>query len=281
MRARKGSVSVIHHWPIVAEPDRPPGAFRSAEQPAIGAIDGTRRRFIGGPRPRGRTGRPAKDGILHTMDDSTQDDDVLAATSGPSTAGTQYAERLNRLQNKRWKKVLNVQAPYRANIRRMKLGRTIDVGCGNGRNLGALSADSVGVDHNPHLVEAARLRGLTAYTSEEFFADPALSAPASYDALLAAHFVEHLNYAEAVSILRQYLQLVRPGGRVVCITPQERGFASDPTHIEYADFAVLRRLSDDLGVRTVKQYSFPFPRALGKLFIYNEFNHIGVLPPAG
>ena len=108
------------------------------------------------------------------MEDSTPNSNETAAdTSSPSTAGTEYAERLNRLQNKKWKKVLNVQAPYRANIRRMKLGRTVDVGCGNGRNLSWLSAESVGVDHNPHLVEAARSRGLTAYTTEEFFGTPA------------------------------------------------------------------------------------------------------------
>lgn len=228
---------------------------------------------------RGRDARLSRDGILQGMDDLPQDQNGRAAdTSSPGTAGTEYAERLNRLQNKRWKKVLNVQAPYRWNIRRMKLGRTVDVGCGNGRNLSWLSAESVGVDHNPFLVEAARSRGLTAYTTEVFFGTPALSEPGSYDSLLAAHLIEHLHYDEALSIVKQYLPLVRQGGRVVFTTPQERGFASDPTHIEYTDFAVLRRLSDDLGVHTVKQYSFPFPRWTGKLFIYNEFNHIGAAP---
>src|SRR3954451_6053835 len=39
----------------------------------------------------------------------------------PPTARHDYAERLNALQGKKWKKWLNVQAPYRANLRRYKL----------------------------------------------------------------------------------------------------------------------------------------------------------------
>ena len=57
------------------------------------------------------------------------------------------------------------------------------------------------------------------------------------------------------------------------ITPQERGFASDATHIR---FAGLRRgeaaRATELGPdRCDQQYSFPFPRFAGKVFTYNEF----------
>lgn len=204
--------------------------------------------------------------------------DHQESAPGPTTAGTDYAERLNRLQNKKWKKVLDVQAPYRRNIRRMKLGRTLDVGCGNGRNLSWLPPGSVGVDHNPHLIAAARDRGLTAFTTEEFFADPQLCAAHSYDSLLAAHLIEHMRRDQALEVMQSYLPCVRPGGRVVCITPQERGFAFDPTHVEFADFSGLDRLARELGLITQKKYSFPFPRWAGRIFVYNEFNHISVVP---
>lgn len=203
-----------------------------------------------------------------------------APEPGAATADADYAERLTHLQNKRWKKLLNVQAPYRANLRRMKLGRTLDVGCGNGRNLSYLPAGSVGVDHNPHLVAAARQRGCSAYPTEEFFADPALCAPGTFDAMLAAHLIEHLTPAEARTVIRSYLPLIRPGGRVVFITPQERGYASDPTHVAFTDQQALVELDRDLGLIPVKQYSFPLPRFTGKLFIYNEFNHIAQVPDA-
>ncbi len=195
-----------------------------------------------------------------------------------ATAGQSYADRLNALQGKKWKKWLNVQAPYRANLRRYQLGQTIDVGCGNGRNLGVLPPGSVGVDHNAELVNSAQRVGLAAYTVDEFFTDVELSAPAAFDAILASHLIEHLQVKEARSVIGSYLPLLRPGGQVVFITPQERGYASDPTHVVFADFDELRRLSDDLGLITARQYSFPFPRAAGKLFIYNEFNHVARLP---
>lgn len=189
----------------------------------------------------------------------------------PPTANHEYAERLNRLQNKWWKKLLHVQAPWRAHMRYLRLGRTLDVGCGNGRNLHYLDASSVGVDHNPHSIATARLSGVEAYTDSEFFANAALTAPASFDSMLAAHLIEHLTREESRKILGSYLTMIKPGGRVVFITPQERGYASDPTHIVFADFAELQRLASDLGLETLKRYSFPFPRFAGKPFIYNEF----------
>jgi len=200
--------------------------------------------------------------------------------SVPPTANQEYAERLTRLQGKRWKKLLHVQAPWHANIAMMRLGRCLDVGCGNGRNLGYLPKGSVGVDHNAFSIETARQAGFEAYTVEEFFADPALTEPGSFDAILAAHLIEHLQPADAREILGSYLPLVRPGGRVVFITPQERGYASDETHVEFTDFAALRSLCDDLGLRVLSARSFPFPRRAGTLFIYNEF-HVTSVVPAG
>jgi SAM-dependent methyltransferase len=192
-------------------------------------------------------------------------------TAGAATAGDDYAERLNRLQNKRWKKILNVQLPWKLHMRRLKLGRVLDVGCGNGRNLRYLDPSSVGVDHNEALVRSARESGVTAATVDEFFGDPALSAPSSFDSMLLAHVIEHLQPAEAEEIIRSYLPSLKQGGKVVWITPQERGYASDHTHVAFADFAALETLAARLGLKVVRKYSFPFPRWTGKLFIYNEF----------
>jgi len=200
--------------------------------------------------------------------------DAQSAVDAPPTANQDYAERLTRLQGKRWKKLLHVQAPWHANIAIMRLGRCLDVGCGNGRNLGYLPKGSVGVDHNAFSIHTARQAGHEAYTVDEFFADPALAAPGAFDSILAAHLVEHLQPAQAREIVASYLPMVRLGGRVVFITPQERGYASDATHVAFTDFAALRELSDDLGLRVLSSHSFPFPRRAGKLFIYNEFHVI-------
>ena len=74
------------------------------------------------------------------------------------TADDDYARRLVGLEGARWKRLLNVQAPYRWNLRRHRLGRTLDIGCGIGRNLSALDPGSVGVDHNELSVRTARQR---------------------------------------------------------------------------------------------------------------------------
>jgi len=196
----------------------------------------------------------------------------------PPTANLAYADRLNRLQNKWWKKLLHVQAPWRAHMRHLKLGRVLDVGCGNGRNLQYLDPRSVGVDHNPHSIATARAAGSEAYTDSEFFADPMLAAPHSFDSLLASHLVEHLTVDESRAILGSYLPMIKPGGRVVFITPQERGYASDATHVFFADYAALEELARDIGLEVLKRYSFPFPRFAGKPFIYNEFVVITRVP---
>ncbi len=200
------------------------------------------------------------------------------AAPGAATVGEDYSQRLNELQGKKWKKLLHVQLPWQMHIRHLDLGRTLDVGCGNGRNLTYLPKGSVGVDHNPYSVQSARDLGGEAYVTDEFFGNPELSKPGSFDAILAAHLIEHLEPADAREIMNSYIPMVRPGGRVVFFTPQERGYASDPTHVAFTGFDELRALSQDLGLETVKRYSFPFPRFAGKPFIYNEFIYVARVP---
>ncbi|MGE0881688.1 MAG: class I SAM-dependent methyltransferase [Acidimicrobiia bacterium] len=187
----------------------------------------------------------------------------MSGTDDPS-----YADRLAAIERAWWKRY--VPNPYRWNVRRMKLGRVLEPGCGIGRNLGYLDGNGVGVDHNESAVAECRRRGFTAYAVDEFFAsrDAVLS---SFDSLLCAHLVEHLTAEEAVALVAQYRPFIRPGGRVVFITPQEKGQASDPTHVRLCDFDVLAGLCADTGLRVTKRSSFPLPRFAGRWFVYNEF----------
>ncbi|SHK89902.1 class I SAM-dependent methyltransferase [Actinacidiphila paucisporea] len=174
------------------------------------------------------------------------------------------------------RRLLPTQAPYRWNLRRLRLGRVLDVGCGVGRNLRHCAPGSVGVDHNEHSVAAARARGLTAYTPEEFVATGCV--PGSFDSLLCAHVLEHLDAARASSLLATYLPYVRPGGRAVLITPQEAGFASDATHVRFVGFAELTEEARAAGLDVRRAYSFPLPRVAGRLFRHNEFVLVSTAP---
>jgi SAM-dependent methyltransferase len=197
--------------------------------------------------------------------------------ANPSTEGVDYTRRLQTKTGAGWKRLLNVQAPYRWNVRRLDLGFTLDVGCGIGRNLLHLDGNGVGVDHNPTSIAAARAAGLTAYTIDDFFASEYATA-SRFDSLLAAHLVEHLAEAQGLEILRSYLPFVRSGGRAVFITPQERGYASDATHVRFCGFPEVAKLCADLGLTLARQYSFPLPRAAGKAFTYNEFVTVATKP---
>jgi SAM-dependent methyltransferase len=189
---------------------------------------------------------------------------------GPATAEPEYAERLRRLDESAWRRFFNVQAPYRWNIRRLRLGRALDIGCGLGRNLAYLDSSSVGVDHNAQAIAIARSRGLQAYTVEDFVQSP-LARPGSFDSLLVAHVVEHMSEPAGIALLRDYLPYLKPGGRVCLITPQELGYRTDSTHVRFVDHDDLVALVTGLGLRVSRRFSFPFPRLAGKFFPYNEF----------
>ncbi|MGH3663132.1 MAG: class I SAM-dependent methyltransferase [Micromonosporaceae bacterium] len=199
--------------------------------------------------------------------------------SHPQTASPEYAERLRRLEGAWWKRVLGAQAPYRWNLRRQRLGRTLDVGCGIGRNLANLAPGSVGVDHNTEAVDTARARGLRAHTVREF-PESSDARAGGFDSMLLAHVVEHMTQPEAWELVGRYLPFLKPGGRVLFITPQERGHASDPTHVWFCGFDEVAALATSLRLDVITRRSFPLPRWAGTLFTYNEF-HVHARKPVG
>lgn len=196
------------------------------------------------------------------------------------TEGTEaesYARRLERTQLVWWKRLLPVQLPYRWNLRRQHLGRTLDVGCGLGRNLGSLPVGSMGVDHNARAIEVARSLGLDAVTVEEFEL-AASEELGGFDSILLAHIIEHLTPADAQALVTSYLPYLKPGGKVFFVCPQERGYRSDPTHVWFAQRHELEDLCRRVGLVPVRSFSFPFPRSLGKAFIYNETCVLAIAP---
>jgi len=145
------------------------------------------------------------------------------------------------------------------------------VGCGIGRNLLHFPTEGVGVDTNAECVRVARARGLTAFTPAEFEHSSEYNRPGRFDSILFAHVAEHMTEAQVVTLLQEYAALLRPGGQLILITPQEAGFKSDATHVEFMDFQRLTRISERLGLVPDRAFSFPFPRWAGRLFTYNEF----------
>lgn len=199
----------------------------------------------------------------------------MDSTKSSSTLDKAYTARLVRKQMVWWKRIIDVQAPYRWNLRWLNPGFTLEIGCGIGRSLLHLQGHGVGVDHSIHSVEVARRRGCVAFTPDEFESST-YSHPGIFDSLLLAHVAEHMTSAEVTLLLQSYLPRLKPHGKIIIITPQERGFCSDETHVEFMDWAKIRNILSPLSFIPVTEYSFPFPRFCGKLFIYNEFISVSV-----
>lgn len=186
---------------------------------------------------------------------------------------TEDADYAQRLANEVWwKALLDVQRPYRKHLQGLELGRVLEIGCGVGRNLLNLGASTeiIGVDHNPISVAMARERGLSAFTVEEFLASEH-ARKNYYDSVLIAHVLEHMKVDSARGLVAEYLPYLRQGGRLVIITPQQAGFDSDPTHVTMMDPPRVHTLLASLSLRVERQYSFPFPAFVGRIFKYNEY----------
>ena len=191
------------------------------------------------------------------------------STENSSTQSEAYTKRLTSLSSRFISRLVGGQ-PYRWKIRRIAKGNVLEVGCGIGRNLHFLGSRAVGVDHNPMSIKVCKERGFTAYTPDEFFALPHI-ANKRFDTILLSHVVEHLTLAEAHDLLHMYIKYLSPSGKLIIICPQQRGFASDSTHVTYFDLDSLAQLVTSVQCSEISRESFPFPAFFGRWFTYNEW----------
>lgn len=187
-----------------------------------------------------------------------------------STQEKEYADYLVKAQGIGWKNMLDVQRPYRINIQRLSLGKTLDVGCGIGRNLKSLPNGSVGIDHNTYMVDDLVKQGYLAYTASGFKKSK-YSKNELFDALLFAHIIEHMSSEDTEKMIRDYLKYLKKGGKVVIICPQKKGFSKDSTHIKFHNRESISALLSRLNLVILKKQSFPLPEIFGSIFAPNEF----------
>ena len=96
-------------------------------------------------------------------------------------------------------------------------GRSVlDVGAGAGDFVGKDPARFVGVDIDPKLVEICRGKGLKVHRMNALTLD---FPDASFDAVHAAQFIEHLAPADAAGFLVEAARVLRPDGVVFLTTP--------------------------------------------------------------
>ena len=129
----------------------------------------------------------------------------------------------------------------------------LDVGCGYGRNLRILLNASfmnvVGVDINYELIKTNKENGLKCFRRE------GLDKDYKYDVLLMSHIIEHFLPNDLVSFIDSYLNLLKPEGHLIIVTPSMwDNFYCDFDHIKpYYPFGVLSVFSE--GKAQVQFYS--------------------------
>jgi SAM-dependent methyltransferase len=109
--------------------------------------------------------------------------------------------------------------------------RTLDVGCGILKYPG-----SIGIDRNP----ASKADVLCDLDHIPYpFADD------SFDRLRAIHVIEHV--ADVIRTMEEFHRLLRPGGRVLIVTPHYTDFSSfcDPTHRWHLNSFSFRYFGED------------------------------------
>ena len=155
--------------------------------------------------------------------------------------------------------------PYRE-IARMRPGRLLDVGCGGGvlgERFRRRGWKVYGVDPSPHACAGASQRGLEVHCGE---LHDAPWAPASFDAVVFNHSLEHLD--DPAEALRRARSLLREGGLLAVSVPNfgcwqrlafgGRWFQLDvPRHLQHFDRSTLTRVVGDAGftVRAARTHS--------------------------
>ncbi len=135
-------------------------------------------------------------------------------------------------------------------------GDVLDIGCGRGDWLELLLENGIsatGVDTDPGSVARCADKGLDVRLEDA--GDFLASAESDSHAVVTAfHVVEHLPLEGLMSLLREALRILRPGGVLIMETPNPQNFLVathnfflDPTHIRPIPPALLSFLAAELG----------------------------------
>jgi O-antigen chain-terminating methyltransferase len=137
----------------------------------------------------------------------------------------------------------------------------LDLGCGRGEWLGVLAEAGLpaeGVDLNPQQTAEAAEAGL-AIRQGDALAALAEAPDASLSLVSAHHLIEHLPFERVVSLTREALRALAPGGVLLYETPNVRNlivgastFHIDPTHRRPLPAEALSVLFDTVGFHPVE-----------------------------
>jgi hypothetical protein len=156
-------------------------------------------------------------------------------------------------------------------------GPTIDFGCGAGQLLERLPAGSIGLEVNPHLVQALQQQGLNARLYDARSDNFSLSQleAGRYESFSISHVLEHFDDATS-AVHKLWRACARLGIQtIVAVVPGAKGYASDQTHKTF----VTRRWLRESGLERCAGYVLDgasyFPinaESVGDWFVFHELH---------
>ncbi|MBU0495896.1 MAG: class I SAM-dependent methyltransferase [Chloroflexi bacterium] len=102
--------------------------------------------------------------------------------------------------------------------------RVVDLACGDGdfvALLGEQGIDALGIDLDESCCAAAQARGIPV-RCQDVFDYLRECEPDSLDGIFSAHLMEHLHYQAVAELLQLACAALRPGGRILLVTPNVR-----------------------------------------------------------
>jgi 2-polyprenyl-3-methyl-5-hydroxy-6-metoxy-1,4-benzoquinol methylase len=163
------------------------------------------------------------------------------------------------------KSVIQMQRSYVRFFSDAGCKRVLDLGSGRGLFLELLRTagiDGIGVDGSEEVSAEVRGRGFTVHTADVLtFLRQAAEEKQSYDGVFCSHLIEHLSGELAIELVSLVATVVRPGGRVVFVTPNianplvgTKVFWLDLTHVRPYPRLLLQALLDEVGFRVLSSY---------------------------